>query len=139
MCSCTWSPKSCWCHLRASLLLCCCVDVPVRYVCTLFASLLSGSMSHSVLLLFPEQAASSSGVSQRRPAPPLHEPRLDERSLGERWWVGGDGVGGHSFSPSAHFGDFIDIVNTSIYIHIDCSCNAMLERVSLYVLAHIQP
>lgn len=40
--------------------------------------------SHMVLLLSPEQATSSTGVTPQWPAPTLHEPSFDERSLGER-------------------------------------------------------
>lgn len=41
------------------------------------------------LLLFPEQATSSAAATSQRPAPTLHEPCLDERSLGERGDEGG--------------------------------------------------
>lgn len=46
--------------------------------------LVSNRWSHVVVFLSPEQATGSAGVTPQRPAPTLHEPCLDERSLGER-------------------------------------------------------
>lgn len=75
---------------------CSCVDVLLRvigfprYVMDWLPwLLLLCHISHMVLLLFSEQATSSTGVSPQRPAPTLHEPCLDERSLGERGGRGG--------------------------------------------------
>lgn len=73
---------------------CFCFCMSVLVVCLgcdcLWTSFLSHACSvcswwlHMVLLLSPEQATSSTGVTPQRPAPTLHEPCLDERSLGER-------------------------------------------------------
>ncbi|AWP00571.1 putative disks large -like 2 isoform 2 [Scophthalmus maximus] len=43
-----------------------------------------GSVSASCRCFCMEQATSSTGVTPQRPAPTLHEPCLDERSLGEK-------------------------------------------------------
>lgn len=63
-----------------------------------------------VLLLSPEQATSSTGVTPQRPAPTLHEPCLDERSLGEKGEEGGS-----IFHPIQIAYSIILVINQSIY------------------------
>lgn len=76
-CSSVWMCCLCVCDLRQDWLF---MDCHVfSYTCCVYSWWL-----HTVLLFSPEQATSSTGVNPQWPAPTLHDPCLDERSLGER-------------------------------------------------------